>query len=92
MALCLEPKGEFIESISLNFPKTPGLSLQSSDANRVQLERTPTKVQVKQDDSRQTNESGWAGALPISALFPRFLTLGALTITGVLLVIVRSRF
>ena len=32
----------------------PGpFSLQSSDANRVQLARTPTKVEVKQDDSRQ---------------------------------------
>jgi len=71
----------------------PGpFSLQSSDANRVQLDRTPTKAKVKQDDSRQTNESGWAGALPIAALFLRFLILEALTITGALVVIVRSRF
>ena len=40
----------------------------------------------------RTNESGWAGALPIAALFLRFLILEASTITGVLVVIVRSRF
>jgi len=40
----------------------------------------------------RTNEIGRGGALPIAALFLRFLTLEALIITRVLLVIVRSRF
>src|SRR5215831_8903216 len=40
----------------------------------------------------RTNESGCAGALPIAVLFLRFLILEALTITSVLVVIVRTVF
>jgi hypothetical protein len=57
-----------------------------------QREHEQLKVEAKHDRSRQTDKGGWAGALPVSALFLRLLTVGALIITGVVLAIVRSRF
>jgi hypothetical protein len=57
-----------------------------------QREREPIKIEAKQDESRQTDQGGWAGALSISARFVRLLAVGALVITGVVLFIVRSRF
>jgi hypothetical protein len=57
-----------------------------------QRERGPIKAEAKQDDSWRADQSGWAKALPVSALFLRVLSLGALIITGVVLAIVRIRF
>jgi hypothetical protein len=57
-----------------------------------QRAREPIKIEAKQDESRQTDQGGWAGALSISARFVRLLAVGALVITGVVLFIVRSRF
>jgi len=57
-----------------------------------QREREPIKAEAKQDDSSRADQTGWAGALPVSALFLRVLSLGALAITGVVLAIVRMRF
>ena len=57
-----------------------------------QREREPINVEAKQDESRQTDEGGWVAALSISAGFVRLLAVGALIITGVVLVFVRSRF
>jgi hypothetical protein len=57
---------------------------------RVQAERTPIKVEKKQDNSQQ-HDRGWVGLLPVSPLFLRLLMWGALIITGVTLVVIRSR-
>ena len=57
-----------------------------------QREREPIKVEAKQDDSRQADQAGWTGVLPVPALFLRLLGVGALIITGVVTVILRSRF
>jgi hypothetical protein len=56
-----------------------------------QREREPNNVEAKQDESRQIDEGGWAAALSISAGFVRLSAVGALVITGVVLVFVRTR-
>jgi hypothetical protein len=57
-----------------------------------QRQREPVKVETKKDGSRQTGERSWVRALPVTAPFLRLLILGALIITGAVLVIIRSRF
>jgi hypothetical protein len=52
----------------------------------------PIKVEPNQAQSPQADADGWAGALQISAGFVRLLAIGALIITGVVFVIVRSCF
>lgn len=49
--------------------------------------REPIKVETKQDNSQRIDAGGWLRAVPV-----RVLILGALIITGILLVIIRSRF
>ena len=58
---------------------------------RVQAEGTPIKVEKKQDNSQQ-HDRGWVGLFSVSPLFLRLLMWGALIITGVTLLIIRSRF
>lgn len=50
------------------------------------------QVEAKQHESPKPDVGGWAGALLGSTLFLRLLTVGALIITGILLLVVRSRF
>jgi adenylate kinase len=57
----------------------------------VQRQPEPINVKAKQDESRKTNEGGWAGALTMSAPFFRVLAVLALVITGIVLLIVRRR-
>jgi hypothetical protein len=63
-----------------------------ASAVAAQREPEPIKLEAKQDDSRQADQPGWTGVLPVSALFLRLLGVGALIITGVVTVILRSRF
>jgi hypothetical protein len=51
----------------------------------------PIKVTPKQNQSPPADASGWAGALQVSAGFVKYLAIGALAITGLVLVIIRSR-
>jgi hypothetical protein len=55
-------------------------------------ERTPMKVEVKRVDAQQEDDHSWVGIIPMSALFLRLLMWGALIVTGITLLIVRSRF
>ena len=58
-----------------------------------QRERQPTKVEVKKDESPQTGRGGVPAGLLISAgLIKLFFAVVTVTITGVVLAFIRSRF
>jgi hypothetical protein len=78
----------------VELPKDVQERFHYAPANAVaaQREPEPIKLEAKQDDSRQADQAGWTGVLPVSALFLRLLGVGALIITGVVTVILRSRF
>ena len=57
-----------------------------------QREPEPIKVEANQDASPQPDAGSWAAALGVSAVFLRLFAVGALTITGLVLAFIRSRF
>ena len=78
----------------IELPKDVQDRFHYSPAKAVSAEREPEriKVEAKQDESPQTNEGGWSAALGVSAVSLRLLAFGALTITGLVLAFIRSRF
>jgi hypothetical protein len=76
----------------VELPKDVQERFHYAAATPVAAQREPIKAEAKQDDSSRADQTGWAGAMPVSALFLRVLSLGALAITGVILAIVRVRF
>jgi hypothetical protein len=92
--LVLRTKAGISKVYFIELPKDVQERFHYSPANAVaaQREREPIKVEAKQDDSRQADQPGWTGVLPVSALFLRLLGVGALVITGVVTIILRSRF